>query len=99
DVLPQLEIVYVPLGELRSPARNVRKIDPAHVREVAATISALRRWRPGDEPFGADRAQADLHDRPVNSESDDRQRQDDPGLRPCQAAGRYPHVRPPFGLA
>ncbi len=41
DVLPQLEITYVPLGELRSPARKVRKIDPAHVREVAATISAL----------------------------------------------------------
>jgi DNA modification methylase len=41
DVLPHLEIVHVPLGELRSPARNVRKIDPAHVREVAATISAL----------------------------------------------------------
>jgi len=41
DVLPPLEITYVPLGELRSPARNVRKIDPAHVREVAATISAL----------------------------------------------------------
>lgn len=41
DVLPHLEIVYVPLDELRSPARNVRKIDPAHVREVAATISAL----------------------------------------------------------
>jgi DNA modification methylase len=41
DVLPPLEITYVPLGELRSPARKVRKIDPAHVREVAATISAL----------------------------------------------------------
>jgi DNA modification methylase len=41
DLLPQLEIVYVLLGELRSPARNVRKIDPVHVRDVAATISAL----------------------------------------------------------
>jgi DNA modification methylase len=41
DVLPPLEIVYVPLGELRSPARKVRMRDPAHVREVAATISAL----------------------------------------------------------
>jgi len=41
DVLPPLEIVYVPLGEFRSTARKVRKIDPAHVREVAATISAL----------------------------------------------------------
>ena len=41
DILPQLEIVYIPLDELRSPNRNVRRIDPAHVREVAATISAL----------------------------------------------------------
>jgi DNA modification methylase len=41
DVLPPLEIVHLPLGELRSPARDVRKRDPVHVREVAATISAL----------------------------------------------------------
>jgi DNA modification methylase len=41
DVLPPLEIVHLPLGELRSPARNVRKRDPVHMREVAATISAL----------------------------------------------------------
>jgi hypothetical protein len=41
DVLPLLEITYVPLGEVRSPARKVRARDPAHVREVAATISAL----------------------------------------------------------
>ncbi len=41
DVRPLLVIVDLPLDELRSPARKVRKIDPAHVREVAATISAL----------------------------------------------------------
>jgi hypothetical protein len=41
DVLPLLDINYLPLDQLRSPARKVRKIDPAHVREVAAAISAL----------------------------------------------------------
>ena len=41
DVLPQLEIVDLPLESLRSPARKVRARDPAHVREVAGTISAL----------------------------------------------------------
>jgi ParB-like chromosome segregation protein Spo0J len=42
DALPALEIVYVGLDNLRSAARKVRRIDPAHVRQVAATISALR---------------------------------------------------------
>ena len=41
DVLPPLEITYVPLDELRSPTRKVRVRDAAHVREVAAAISAL----------------------------------------------------------
>jgi DNA modification methylase len=41
DALPQLDIDYLPLNDLRSPARKVRKLDPAHVRDVAATISAL----------------------------------------------------------
>ncbi len=41
DVLPHLEIVYVPLDDLHSPARKIRARDPAHVREVAGTISAL----------------------------------------------------------
>src|ERR1019366_8956244 len=41
DVLPPLEVTYVPLDELRSPARKVRARDPAHLRDVAATISAL----------------------------------------------------------
>src|SRR5664280_920709 len=41
DVLPQLEIAYLSPESLRSPSRKVRGCDPAHVREVAATISAL----------------------------------------------------------
>ncbi len=41
DVLPPLEVVHLPLDALRSPARNVRTSDPVHLREVAATISAL----------------------------------------------------------
>jgi ParB-like nuclease domain len=41
DLLPMLEIVYVPLSELRPATRKLRKLDPAHVREVATTISAL----------------------------------------------------------
>jgi DNA modification methylase len=41
DVLPQLEIVDLLLESLRSPSRKVRGGDPAHVREIAATISAL----------------------------------------------------------
>jgi len=41
EVLPELKITVVPLQDLRSPARNVRALDPAHVREVAAAISAL----------------------------------------------------------
>jgi DNA modification methylase len=41
DVRPLLEIVDLPLESLRSPSRKVRGGDPAHVREIAATISAL----------------------------------------------------------
>ena len=41
DLLPSLEIVQLPLADLRMPARRLRKVDAAHVREVAATISAL----------------------------------------------------------
>ena len=41
DILPRLELSYVALGELRPSARKVRKLDPAHVREVASSISAL----------------------------------------------------------
>jgi hypothetical protein len=41
DVLPALTISYEPLNDLRSPQRKLRKIDPAHVREVAGSISEL----------------------------------------------------------
>jgi DNA modification methylase len=41
DLLPYLELVQIPLEDLRMPSREVRKLDPAHVREVANTISTL----------------------------------------------------------
>jgi hypothetical protein len=41
DLLPRLEISYVLLSELRPSARKLRKLDPAHVREVATSISLL----------------------------------------------------------
>ncbi len=41
DVLPLLEIEYVLLDALRSPARKVRKLDAAHVRNIAASMGAL----------------------------------------------------------
>jgi len=41
DLLPPLDLAYVPLEDLRMPTREVRKLDPAHVREVANSISAL----------------------------------------------------------
>ena len=41
DMLPRLELSYVPLEELRPSARKLRKLDPAHVREVASSISLL----------------------------------------------------------
>ena len=41
DMLPALEIVDVPLDDLRLPGRKVLVSDPAHVREVASSISAL----------------------------------------------------------
>jgi hypothetical protein len=41
DLLPPLELLAVPLSELRLPARKLRKLDAAHVREVARTIQAL----------------------------------------------------------
>jgi hypothetical protein len=39
DLLPPLELVYILLEDLRMPGREVRKLDPAHVREVANSIS------------------------------------------------------------
>jgi DNA modification methylase len=41
DTLPRLELSYVPLEELRPSARKLRKLDPAHVREVASSIGLL----------------------------------------------------------
>jgi DNA modification methylase len=41
DRLPRLELAYVPIEELRPSARKLRKLDPAHVREVASSISLL----------------------------------------------------------
>ena len=41
DLLPLLAIAYVPLDELRSSKRKLRRLDAAHVREVASSIAAL----------------------------------------------------------
>jgi hypothetical protein len=41
DLLPPLDLVYVLLEDLRTPAREVRKLDAAHVREVANSISTF----------------------------------------------------------
>ena len=41
DLLPGLELSYIPIAALRPSSRKVRKLDPAHVREVASSISAL----------------------------------------------------------
>src|SRR3984957_5025147 len=41
DLLPPLDLVYVLLEDLRMPAREVRKLDPAHVREVANSINTF----------------------------------------------------------
>lgn len=41
DVLPTLGLVRIPIDGLNFAPRKVRKKDPAHVREVAATISEL----------------------------------------------------------
>ena len=41
DPLPNLDLAYVPLEDLRMHSREIRKLDPAHVREVANAISTL----------------------------------------------------------
>ncbi len=41
DPLPNLDLAYIPLEDLRMPSREIRKLDPAHVREVAKAISTL----------------------------------------------------------
>jgi hypothetical protein len=41
DVLPQLQLSYIPIDDLRASPRKLRNLDPTHVREVAASIGAL----------------------------------------------------------
>ena len=41
DLLPRLELAHVPLDMLKMPAHEVRKLQPAHVRQVANAIAAL----------------------------------------------------------
>jgi DNA modification methylase len=41
DILPCLKLSYVALADLRPSPTKVRTIDPAHVREVASSISVL----------------------------------------------------------
>ena len=41
DILPRLELSYLSLNELRPSARKLRKLDLAHVREVASSIGQL----------------------------------------------------------
>jgi len=41
DLLPRFEIVNRPLDELRSPSRSLRRLDPAHIREIVASINAF----------------------------------------------------------
>jgi DNA modification methylase len=41
DLLPPLDLALIPIEDLRMPAREVRKLDPAHIREVANSIAAL----------------------------------------------------------
>jgi hypothetical protein len=41
DILPALELMRIAPDDLRMLRRKVRKVDPAHVREVAGSISKL----------------------------------------------------------
>ena len=41
DILPLLELSYIPIADLRPSSRKLRKLDPSHVREVASAIAAL----------------------------------------------------------
>jgi DNA modification methylase len=41
DLLPRLELALVSLNLLKTPAREVRKLQPAHVQQVANAIAAL----------------------------------------------------------
>jgi DNA modification methylase len=39
DILPHLELTYLPLDQLQSAAKKIRKLDAAHVREIAAAMA------------------------------------------------------------
>jgi DNA modification methylase len=41
DLLAHLELTYLPLDRLQHAAKKTRKLDPAHVREIAAAIAEL----------------------------------------------------------
>jgi DNA modification methylase len=41
DILPRLELSYIPIADLRPSPRKLRTLDRAHIREVASSISAL----------------------------------------------------------
>ena len=41
DILPSLQIESYPVGDLKTHARKLRKSDPAHIREIANSISTL----------------------------------------------------------
>jgi DNA modification methylase len=41
DLLPSLELIYVPLDRLRSAPKKIRELDPAHVQEIARVIAEL----------------------------------------------------------
>jgi hypothetical protein len=41
DMLPRLVLSDIPITDLRPSARKLRKLDPAHIREVASAIATL----------------------------------------------------------
>ena len=41
DILPKLELVHLNPNELVAPARNVRAIDPVHVRRIMNSITTV----------------------------------------------------------
>ena len=38
DLLPHLEIIYLPISDLKAPKYAVRKLEPAHVRELGSSV-------------------------------------------------------------
>ena len=41
DILPPLELIYMPLDQLRPAPKKIRKLDSAHVREIAGAMAEL----------------------------------------------------------